>query len=388
LIEASTVEEHRAALASINEGSFDFNHVYAHKDGHIGWEVYGRLPRRRTDGLFVRDADDPAAQWDGFIPFEEMPKIINPPRGYVGSANSIVDPRNFLPIATSPHFEPRFRVERIEAFLAQHAPHSTDTFAELQRDVGTDYGARVCAELIRLLDMTGVALDGPARAAIDVLKEWNGDFASHSQAAPIFFFLLQDFCRRAFRALLGDSIGKRYAGGRHSQPRLIAMLLDRADPLRADIEHAAAVPLGRLIFDALGTAVQRTTAVCGEAPEAWRWGAVQRARLGTILAATPVIGSRFVALESEYPGGDYSVSLARSLDFGKQLYAFVGASSRFICDLANPEEALFAHSSGPSGDVESAFFANTSALWDRREYFRSALWKADEVPNVVERVVV
>ena len=69
--------------------------------------------------------------------------------------------------------------------------------------------------------------------------------------------------------------------------------------------------------------------------------------------------------------------------------AFVGATSRFICDLATPDEALFAHTSGPSSDIGALAFGRAlSAAWYRFEYFRSALWKAEEVPNVVERLVI
>ncbi len=51
---------------------------------------------------------------------------------------------------------------------------------------------------------------------------------------------------------------------------------------------------------------------------------------------------------------------ARPLPFRGHLYAFIGASSRFICELSTPEEAWFAHNSGPSGDIASPFFANLS----------------------------
>src|SRR5262249_15873456 len=46
LAESQTVDEHRRALDQINDGPFDFNHVYGHRGGHIGWEVFGRAPRR------------------------------------------------------------------------------------------------------------------------------------------------------------------------------------------------------------------------------------------------------------------------------------------------------------------------------------------------------
>jgi len=53
-----------------------------------------------------------------------------------------------------------------------------------------------------------------------------------------------------------------------------------------------------------------------------------------------------------------------------------------------PDEALFAHSAGPSTDPGSTFFANLSAPWHRFEYFRSALWKPSEVPHPVEHLVI
>jgi hypothetical protein len=59
-----------------------------------------------------------------------------------------------------------------------------------------------------------------------------------------------------------------------------------------------------------------------------------------------------------------------------------------VCDLSRPDEALFAHSTGPSADPSTAFFANLSGPWQRFEYFRSALWKPDDVPDAVERVAV
>jgi acyl-homoserine lactone acylase PvdQ len=115
---------------------------------------------------------------------------------------------------------------------------------------------------------------------------------------------------------------------------------------------------------------------------------VQRIRLGTFLSLLPMLGERFVALNAEFPGDEYTVSPSRSVPVRGVLYSIVGATSRFICDLAAPEEALFAHSAGPSADPHSVFFANLSAPWHRFEYFRSALWKADEVPNRVEHLTI
>jgi len=78
---------------------------------------------------------------------------------------------------------------------------------------------------------------------------------------------------------------------------------------------------------------------------------------------------------------------AHPVEVGRYLYTVAGPTTRFICDLSKPEEALFAHSSGPSADPRTTFFSNLSPGWYRCEYFRSALWRPEEVPEPVEHMI-
>jgi penicillin amidase len=385
LLGAREVEAHRAALAQMNEGPFDFNHVWAHRDGAIGWELYGRLPRRRRDGLFVRDAHDPDAQWEGFLGFDEMPRRLDPAEGFVASANSVVDPAQAARIATRVHFEPRLRQDRIEARLAAAPSHRAEDSMALQADVEAAYAPALRDALVALL-AAGAGADTREGRAVAALSAWPGDFGTESSGAAIFFFTQQALCQRVFAALLGPALGRRFAGGRRARPRLQQLLLDPGDPLRPAVERAAGRTLAALAAEALGAALDRLERSAGPETE-WRWGRIQRARLGTLLAEIPLLGARLRALDAPFPGDDYTVSPARSLDEGRRLRAFVAASSRFVCDLSRPDEAWFAHSSGPSGDPGSAWHANLSGPWARFDYFRSALVPADQVPDVVERVV-
>jgi penicillin G amidase len=387
LAEADTVADHRAALERINQGPFDFNHVYAHRNGHFGWQLFGLLPRRRTDGLFVRDADDPAGEWDGFLPFAEMPQRLEPASGFVATANSTVAPGAQDAVFSLVHCEPRYRQRQIDAFLDGRPKHSTASFAALQGRVETDYGVPLRDAMMRCL-AGGFPRGGLAARALELLAGWDGSFVVESPAAALFFHTQRGLAHRLAEALLGGDLGMRYANGRRALPRLHRMLLDNADPLRADVERATGQSTTRLVREAFAAAVKQLASHCGGVPEEWRWGLVHRARLGTPLSFLPLVGKRFLALDEAFPGDDYTVSPSRPLEFRGRLYAFVGATSRFICDLAKPEEAWFAHSSGPSGDVSSTFYANLSRPWHRFEYFRSALWSPQEVPDPVERVVI
>ena len=196
-------------------------------------------------------------------------------------------------------------------------------------------------------------------------------------------------CRAAlFEPLLGPGLGARFANGRRAMPRLHALLLDPDDPLRADLERAAGRPLATIVREAVAAVATQLAARQGAEASRWRWGEVHRVWLGTVMGLMPRVGRPFVALDAPFPGDEYTVSPSRALPFRGRLYAFVGATSRFVCDLSRPDEALFAHSSGPSADPHTTYFAGLSKPWQRFEYFRSALWRADEVPDPVERVVV
>ncbi|HVP27603.1 MAG TPA: penicillin acylase family protein [Myxococcota bacterium] len=387
LVASTTVAAHRAALAAMNEGPFDFNHVYGHRDGHVGWEVFGRLPRRRLDGLFVRDAHDPEAQWEGFLAFDEMPKRFDPPEGYLATANAATTPAVAPVLATHAHFEPRLRQERIERVLAARSDHDAHAMTALQGDVTADYAPPLRDALLSLLG--GIA-PPPAREgrALALLASFDGRFGVGSAGAAIFFFTQQELVRRCFVPLLGPRVGRRFGASRRAVPRLQRMLLDPADPLRGDVATAAGRPLDDLARGAFRAAIARIVRICGDDLDGWAWGRIQRARLGGILAELPGVGARFVALDAPFPGDDYTVSPSRSLDEGHRLRALVTGTSRFVCDLARPDEAWFSHSSGPRGDKGSVWHANLCGPWTRFETFRSALWRPHEVPDAVERLVV
>ena len=65
------------------------NVVWASASGSIGWRPAGLLPVRRagTDGSVPYDASDPENAWRGFVPMEELPRVVDPPEGFVVTAN-------------------------------------------------------------------------------------------------------------------------------------------------------------------------------------------------------------------------------------------------------------------------------------------------------------
>ncbi|PYQ69847.1 MAG: penicillin amidase, partial [Acidobacteria bacterium] len=56
------------------------NWVYADVDGHIGYYAPGRIPIRRTgDGTLPADGWSGNAEWIGWVPFDQLPHLYDPP---------------------------------------------------------------------------------------------------------------------------------------------------------------------------------------------------------------------------------------------------------------------------------------------------------------------
>src|SRR4029453_13317233 len=58
------------------------NIIYADVDGNTGGQSPGGIPwRGKGDGRWPAPGWDPAYDWTGFIPFAELPNVLNPPNG-------------------------------------------------------------------------------------------------------------------------------------------------------------------------------------------------------------------------------------------------------------------------------------------------------------------
>ncbi len=88
MIKAKNLEEFQQALA--RTASPMFNTMYADAAGNIYYAYYGAVPKRRTDidWLLPVDGSNPANEWQGYHPLNELPTLTNPPAGYLQNTNA------------------------------------------------------------------------------------------------------------------------------------------------------------------------------------------------------------------------------------------------------------------------------------------------------------
>ena len=107
------------------------NMVYADRNGNIGFFAPGRVPIRKAgDGRAPVPGWTGEYDWDGWVPFEQLPQALNPPAGRIATANNKIVPDDY-PYLITHDWDLPYRIERIEAALSEKHKQSIESSTEI-----------------------------------------------------------------------------------------------------------------------------------------------------------------------------------------------------------------------------------------------------------------
>jgi penicillin amidase len=176
-----------AAMELLGRIETAWNWVCADRSGNIGYQMSGCMPRRASGnrGFVPLAGWDPANDWKGNVPAAELPRELNPERGFIVTAN---DDLNHLGIA-KPINMPMgtYRSERIATVLATRDDWTVESIHALQHDVYSTQAERFMPILSTCL---------PNTAAAGLLRAWDLRYDLASLGATLF--------ERFYRALFVD----------------------------------------------------------------------------------------------------------------------------------------------------------------------------------------
>jgi len=177
---AQNWEQFRAAFALF--GGPPQNVVYGDVDGNIGYQAIGKVPKR-PGGLAALPISDTSHEWQGYIPFEKMPSVYNPPSGILATANSRVTPDNDPNPLTLDWAAP-YRNERIWKVLASKPRISAADMLALQNDVYSTLDHELAQRFTYAIDHANHP-NHRLRQAADLMRSWDGEVSIASPAATI-----------------------------------------------------------------------------------------------------------------------------------------------------------------------------------------------------------
>jgi penicillin G amidase len=376
---AQNAEEFRAAMRDFQSPMQ--NAMFADASGSIGFATVGRMP--------IREDEAPASGlrpgWVGgdderFVPFDEMPQIVNPPRGEIVNANNkVVGPEY-------PHFLGTFwagadRAQRIEDRLKDAKSLNVPALAAIQTDA-VSLGAR--ALLPRLLPLLADAgLDRTASVARDRLRQWDGTM-SRAAPEPLIYHAWIAALARSLAAERGQA-NNAAAVATIARPAALSHILSAPERWCANAPAQNASETGDdgascqpLVAGAFAAAIDMLTERFGDDPALWRWGDAHRAVFAHPLFASFPLLDRVTTINIATDGDDDTVNRG-TIGFGARrtgsifyrppLYPDVhGPGLRAIMDLADLDNSLFMQATGQSGNPLSGHYEDLAERWAAGRY--------------------
>lgn len=158
------------------------NVVYSDDQGHIGYHAVGRIPLRSA-GLAAKPVQDAAHEWQGYIPFDDLPNAFDPPSGFLATANSRVTSDKSKYLLTGEWADP-YRAERIYKLLQGHDQLKPADMLAVQSDIYSEMDQEMAHRLAYAIDHAAGA-DDQLRKAADLMRSWDGRLTVDSAAASL-----------------------------------------------------------------------------------------------------------------------------------------------------------------------------------------------------------
>jgi len=318
------------------------NFIYADVDGNIGYHAAGVLPNRQgCRGDVPADGATNTCQWDGAIPYDDLPQVYNPPSGIIASANQDPFPADYR-YAVNGGFAPPYRAREIRALLANRQQWKPEEMLSVQKDVYSDYLSFLARQAVQALDKhpnSSVQM----RAAAETLRNWNGQMEKKT-AAPMVATLLDTELRKAAAKAAAPGTEGEYAA--RMAPVVIEKLLrERPAGWFKDYDE--------LLIDSLAAGISAGEKIAGSNVAEWDYGQWIALHLDhPVIGQLPVIGGSF------HIGRIGPVPMSGSPSSIKQTTQRLGPSMRMVIDLGNLDQSLANLVTGESGHVMSRHYSD------------------------------
>jgi penicillin amidase len=371
---ASNWDEFRRALESWDVPSQNF--VYADIEGHIGYQSPGLIPIRTPghQGLVPVPGWNGEYEWQGFIPFDELPRAFDPARGFIVSANNKVAPDDY-PYSLAYEWSAPYRAQRITDLLSANSKVTVD-------DIKSLHAQTYClpAEALRPYLQAVQPASDLETAALELVKAWDLLNEADSKGAAVYQVWYWFLVRETLGDELSADLLSSYLTYDTSHVPMMVGLMSQADNTWFDdtstTQRETRDDIVRRSFSA---AVSWLAKNLGSKPDQWKWG-----RLHTKTFVHQPLGQSGIGIIERLfntkaipaRGDNFTVDAAW-FDYAQPFSMSGGVSQRLIVDLGDWGNSLSVHSTGQSGQLFHPHRADMVRPWQNVEYHPLLFSRAD-----------
>ncbi len=362
---AETMQQVADAAALIHGPGL--NIMYGDKAGNIAWWAAAKLPIRaeKVHSKIFADGSDPDFQPKGWYPFTENPQSINPPSGFVASANNQPDTTRsgiFFP----GYYYPGERWNRIAKTITSREDWDLESIQTLQLETVNELSVANAKFMISQIDRR--QFEDNAQV-LDDLSIWEGNHDLRL-SAPTFYY---KWLYHTLRLAMEDELGKE---GFEAYLQTFMMIRSTRhfltheenrwwDNRATDVLESRA----EIISEALKISLEELSKQFGDNSRDWDWEKAVTIEHPHPLGAQKPLNKIFNVKTDAVEANEEGVNkLAFKLN-GEGIYKVTsGPAMRIILDFADVEGSVSVLPTGNSGNRFSKHYADQKELYVKGKY--------------------
>ena len=351
--------------------SISQNIAYADVQGNIGMYCCAGVPIRQGNASTIFPGDTTRYDWQGFVPFDELPHQYNPEKGMVSSANNRTVHPDY-PHYISHWFDLSPRIDRIRQMLQQQERLSVQDFMDIQ----TDHRSRMVDlfrdKMLQVVRDSG-ELSPEQQQAVGLLARWDRVYRKESAAAAIFEQFYVTFLRNLIRDELGGGLYKEYLGSKILVRNLMKNVWKQeASPWCDDVNTPEKEDFEAIIEQSFNQTLARLTEQMGQDPDSWEWGRIHQLELKhPIGGEVPVLDLLFDMNRGPFQvGGSFHTVCPYSYSFDEPFTVNHGASHRHVYSTADWNQSRTIIPTGTSGIPASDHYCDQTRRYIQKTYRR------------------
>lgn len=384
LTHASRFEQVQRAASMLSAPGLNF--MYGDTDGNIAWWAVAKLPIRpaHVNAKLFLDGASGKDEYLGYYDFSKNPQAVNPPWGFVYSANN--QPDSVDGVLYPGYYYPRSRAGRLFELLSEDKVWTVDEVKKLTLDITSRMHPLIAEHLVNAL----IAANNPAYVEIiQALKTWNGEHGVNDIAPSIYYNLLSqtmylamadELGQKAYDAIMGTSIPK------NSYEILIG---NEFSPWWDDVRTPEKMETrSEIVAKAADRSIALLKANAGATMQEWKWGRIHTLTHGHPLGVVKPLDKIFNVGPFAAPGGSEVINnLHYKLDTSGYFRVNGGPALRKITDFGDIENGVTVSPTGQSGNRMSPYYSNQATMYVNGE-FRKMLMNREAIQRSSQQLLL
>jgi penicillin G amidase len=380
---ASNWEEFTTALEKFKTPTQ--NMVYADREGNIGLRANGLIPiRGNGTGLLPADGTTDEYEWIGYIPYDELPTLYNPPEGIIVTANHQIVDDNY-PYFITDSWAPPYRAMGIWKELEGKDTYILEDMIAPQTSFFNSQAEILGPVMVNALK--SASLNDKQAEVLKLFEEWLTNPVETAEAIgptlynTLYYYMLGN----TFADEMGEDLYERFLHNRASTNAFDRMILSGESGWFNNIETLERETRDDIIFLSFIDAIAYLEETLGTEPAEWWWGNLHTFTLKHNMGSVDLLARFFN--RGPYPvGGSFHTPANMSYLLTDPYQVTHSAPWRYMVDL-NDHRAFDVLAGGSSGHLYSNHYNDQTELWLAGEY-KEMIFYPDDVRALSELLIL